>query len=81
MPDKAQTAIHEVMSAMEVSEFLAMSQSSIRMLPSSSEEFANLAENLIRKVIKMSKRLNCFKQLQRHDQIALLKVSDVMCPE
>ena len=48
-------------------------QSSIRMVPSNPEEFVNLAEIFIRKVIKMAKHVTYFKQLHKDDQISLLK--------
>lgn len=39
----------------------------------SPEEFVNLAETFIRKVIKMAKHISYFKQLHKDDQISLLK--------
>ncbi|CAL1542719.1 unnamed protein product, partial [Lymnaea stagnalis] len=72
--------IHELMQAMEASSFLAMTQSSIKMMPSNPEEFVNMAELFVRKVIKVAKNITFFKQLHKDDQIALLKgsVVDIM---
>ena len=71
---------YELMAAMESGQFLAMTSSSMRMLPNSPEEFVNLAETFIRKVIKMAKHVAYFKQLHKDDQISLLKgsVVDIM---
>ena len=75
MPEGDQFLIYELMSAMEAGQFLANSQSTMRLLPSTPEEFVNLAETFIRKVIKMAKHVTYFKQLHKDDQISLLKVS------
>ncbi|XP_012946296.1 vitamin D3 receptor B [Aplysia californica] len=75
-----QFLIYELMGAMESGQFLAMTSSSMRMLPSSPEEFVNLAEAFTRKVIKMAKHVTFFKKLHKNDQISLLKgsVVDIM---
>lgn len=80
MSQDDQFLIHEVMMAMEAGSFLVMSSSTLKMIPSNPEEFFNMAELFVRKVIKVAKNITFFKQLHKDDQISLLKgsVVDIM---
>ncbi|XP_059155139.1 nuclear hormone receptor HR96-like [Physella acuta] len=80
MSERDQFLINELLRAMESSSFLAMTQTSMKMMPSNPEEFVNIAELFVRKVIKVAKNITFFKQLHKDDQIALLKgsVVDIM---
>lgn len=80
MSQRYRLLIQEVMAAMEAGSFLVMSSSSLKMIPSNPEEFINMAEVFVRKVIKVAKNITFFKQLHKDDQISLLKgsVVDIM---
>lgn len=80
LADPDRNLIHEVLKAMEASSFLALSQTSMKMMPSNPEEFINMAELFVRKVIKVAKNIASFWQLNKEDQMSLLKgsVVDIM---
>uniref|UniRef100_A0A2C9JN17 Uncharacterized protein n=1 Tax=Biomphalaria glabrata TaxID=6526 RepID=A0A2C9JN17_BIOGL len=80
LADPDRNLIHEVLKAMEASSFLALSQTSMKMMPSNPEEFINMAELFVRKVIKVAKNIASFRQLNKEDQMSLLKgsVVDIM---
>lgn len=80
MSETDQFLINELLRAMESSCFLAMTQTNMKIMPSNPEEFVNIAELFVRKVIKVAKNITFFKQLHKDDQIALLKgsVVDIM---
>lgn len=79
MSERDQYLINELVKAMEAGSFLMMSSSSLRM-PSNPEDFINMAELFVRKVIKVVKNVTYFKQLHKDDQMSLLKgsVVDIM---
>ncbi|CAG5129632.1 unnamed protein product, partial [Candidula unifasciata] len=75
-----QCLINELVAAMEAGSFLIMSSSSLKMMPSNTEDFINMAELFVRKVIKVAKNIAYFKHLHKDDQMSLLKgsVVDIM---
>ncbi|XP_050417545.1 nuclear hormone receptor HR96 [Patella vulgata] len=78
--DRHRLVLEELLHAHEVSCFLTGTSTSLKMNPSNPEEFVNIAEGFVRRIIKVAKNIESFKKLVKDDQICLLKgaVVDVM---
>ena len=77
MGETEQAVLMEMNKAHESSAFLSSTQTRLKSLPTNPTEVFNIADGFVRRIIKVAKQLDYFRNIEKDDQIALLKGSVV----
>ncbi|XP_052804650.1 vitamin D3 receptor-like isoform X2 [Mya arenaria] len=77
MDEADRIVLADMNKAHESSAFLSSTQTRLKSLPTNPTEVFNIADGFVRRIIKVAKQVNHFRNIDKDDQIALLKGSVV----
>ena len=70
MGETEQAVLMEMNKAHESSAFLSSTQTRLKSLPTNPTEVFNIADGFVRRIIKVAKQLDYFRNIEKDDQIA-----------